>query len=197
MRWNLTGLVLSSSLALVGCGDSPTETPASGDRLTEEEAVALVEVSLLDDDIFDRMLEVGFTSSAVQFTSPCSMGGTVAVNGQGDLTENTASESVTLSLSTTLVHSDCVIRHNATGAVFTLNGAPDLDVNLAIEFAGDLGGSGDLLAYDGMLDGAVRWATNDGRSGSCPMDLDLELTGDENLQLTGRACGVQVSEIYY
>ena len=73
------------------------------------------------------------TSSSVQLTVPCSMGGTVAVNGEANITGgDPESESLAVSLSLTSVHSDCVERHDETGLVFTLNGAPNLVTSLVL-----------------------------------------------------------------
>ena len=69
----------------------------------------------------------------------------------------------------TMIHSDCVVTPEDTGLALTLNGAPNLAISLALSIMGDLG-----FALSGEVDGTVRWATDDGRSGSCRIDLDIE-----------------------
>ena len=78
-------------------------------------------------------------------------------------------EDVSVSLSMTMIHSDCVVTPEDTGLALTLNGAPNLAISLALSIMGDLG-----FALSGEVDGTVRWATDDGRSGSCRIDLDIE-----------------------
>ena len=188
MRFILGGL----ALALVACGDDgPTEP--TGDPLTADEALALVEVAVgeglgLALDV-DEVVGTG-TSSTVQFTAPCSMGGTLAVNGEANLTGgDPQSESLAVSLSLTSVHSDCVERHDGTGLVFTLNGAPNLVTSL------ELSVSELEFEFSGALDGTVRWAVGEGRSGSCLIDLDIAAVIFEGTStLTGQACGNQISE---
>lgn len=195
MRFVLRGLGLSSALALGSCGgDGPTEAEAS---LTREEALALVEVSTAQGFEFTQyaILESETTnsqSSTVQLTAPCPMGGTVAVNGQANFMEDPESERFAASFSMTLAHSGCVARHEATGIVFTLDGAPDLVMGVELSITGAL-----MLEFGGSVDGTLRWATDDDRSGSCRIDLDIGTTmGDSGLEATlnGEACGTQIME---
>ena len=189
MRFILAGL----ALALVACGDDNGPTEPAGDPLTADEAVALVEVALGQSlgmvQDFEEMVGSG-TSSSVQLTSPCSMGGTVAVNGEASLTPgDPQSGGLAVSLSVTSVHTDCVERHAETGLVFTLNGAPNLVANI------ELSASELMFELRGALDGTVRWAVDEGRSGSCLIDLDLAAAIFEGTSsLTGQACGAQISE---
>ena len=67
-----------------------------------------------------------------------------------------------------------------------------LAISLALSIMGDLG-----FALSGEVDGTVRWATDDGRSGSCRIDLDIEAEiGPSGFTstLTGQACGAQFTE---
>ena len=120
------------------------------------------------------------------------MGGTVAVNGRAEFMGDPDSEDVAVSLSMTLVHSDCVIRHEGTRIAFTLDDAPDLEMGVELSITDDFG-----LEVSGTVDGTVRWATGDGQSGSCPMDLDIEAgisPSGFTSTLAGPACGVQFME---
>ena len=199
MRLVFAGLVLGSAIGLVACGDD--STGPDEDSLTREEVLALVkaatspgfevitENSALEGEILDP-------GSLIQeeFTAPCLMGGTVTVsNLQAEfMGDPDSDEDVSVSLSMTMIHSDCVVTPEDTGLALTLNGAPNLAISLALSIMGDLG-----FALSGEVDGTVRWATDDGRSGSCRIDLDIEAEiGPSGFTstLTGQACGAQFTE---
>ena len=171
------------------------------DSLTREEALALVkaatspgfevitENSALEGEILDLRSLI-----QEEFTAPCLMGGTVTVNNlQAEfMGDPDSDEDVSVSLSMTVIHSDCVVTPEDTGLALTLNGAPNLAISLALSIMGDLG-----FALSGEVDGTVRWATDDGRSGSCRMDLDIEAEiGPSGFTstLTGQACGARFTE---
>ena len=169
---------------------------APEDSLTQEEVLALVEVSMSQGlEVTEKGIEsktLTDESFTVQLTTRCPMGGTVAVNGRSEFMGDPDSEDVAVSLSMTLVHSDCVIRHEGTGIAFTLDGAPDLEMGVELSITDDFG-----LEMSGTVDGTVRWATDDGRSGSCRMDLDIEAgisPSGFTSTLAGSACGIQVTE---
>lgn len=186
MRFVLAGLVLGVSVGVAACGDDSTEPE---DALTYDEALALVEAASSQAfDVTEDMLgdDTGIPGPIPTFTAPCTMGGTVTVDPRVSL----AADGV--SLAVTLEHSDCVVRHEGTGLLFTLNGAPNLGVSVTLSVMGDLG-----FSVDGDVDGTVRWALDDGRSGSCRMDLELQAgvspTGLTS-SLNGQACGSQIME---
>ena len=183
---------------------------APEDSLTREEALALVkaatspgfevitvgarwdgktENSALEGEILDLRSLI-----PEEFTAPCLMGGTVTVNNlQAEfMGDPDSDEDVSVSLSMTMIHSDCVVTPEDTGLALTLNGAPNLAISLALSIMGDLG-----FALSGEVDGTVRWATDDGRSGSCRIDLDIEAEiGPSGFAstLTGQACGARFTE---
>ena len=199
MRIVLAGLVLGSAIGLVACGDD--STGPDEDSLTREEALALVQAatspgfevitenSALEGDILDPRSLI-----QEEFTAPCLMGGTVTVsNLQAEfMGDPDSDEDVSVSMSMTMIHSDCVVTPEDTGLALTLNGAPNLTISLALSTMGDLG-----FALSGEVDGTVRWATDDGRSGSCRIDLDIEVEiGPSGFTstLTGQACGARFTE---
>ncbi len=76
--------------------------------------------------------------------------------------------------------------------MFTLDGAPDLVMGVELATMGAL-----MLELSGGVDGTLRWATDDDRSGSCRIDLDIGTVIDESgldATLNGRACGMQMME---
>ena len=73
--------------------------------------------------------------------------------------------------------------------VFTINGAPSVVMDLEVSLTSELD-----LDVSGAIQGTVRWALGENRSGSCLIDLNLtsDITA-ETLTIAGRACGHQIS----
>ena len=101
-------------------------------------------------------------SSTAQFTAPCAMGGTTAVDAQANFAGNPESGDFAVAVAPTLVHSGCLVGHEAAGIVFILNGASDLDMYIEISITGEF-----MLELSTTVDGSVHWATDDGGQGTC------------------------------
>ena len=119
----------------------------------------------------------------------------MAVDARVGFTGEPGGDSGGVRLSATLVHSGCVETHQETGIIFTLDGAPDLEMNIEIAIGREF-----MITLSGRVDGTVRWATSDGRGGTCAFDVALEPVDDLDPMLavtvTGQACGVQVMELF-
>ncbi len=201
MRRIPAGAILSIALASASCGGESSTEP-DDDTLTGEEALALLEVAIgqglvLADDVSGSEIMTP-DGVVLQFMAPCAMGGTVAVDAQASFIGDPGAESAEsagMELSVTLVHSGCTERHEGTGIVFTLDGAPELKVSIELSFSAEF-----MLAISGAVDGTVRWATEDGRSGSCTMDVGIETVDDPDallsLTVAGQACGVQIMQSF-
>ena len=200
MRRIPAGAMLSIALAAASCGGSSTEP--DDDTLTGEETLALVEIAMGQGFVLAGDVSGSETvtpeGAMVQVTAPCAMGGTVEVDARASFigepgTES--AESASVGLSVTLVHSGCTERHEGTGIVFTLDGAPELEMSIELSFSTEF-----MLAISGTVDGTVRWATEDGRSGSCTMDVGIETVDDPDaflsLTVAGQACGVQIMDSF-
>ena len=199
MRRIPAGAILSIVLAAVSCGGEGSTEP-DDDTLTGEEALALVEIAMgqglvLAGNVTSGSETVTPEGVVLQFTAPCAMGGTVAVDAQASFIGEPGDESAGVGLSVTLVHSGCTERHEGTGIAFTLDGAPELEVSIELSFSAEF-----MVAISGTVDGTVRWATEDGRSGSCTMDVGIETVDDPDallsLTVAGQACGVQIMESF-
>ena len=199
MRRIPAGAILSIVLAAASCGGESSTEP-DDDTLTGEEALALVEVAMgqgfaLVGDVTSGSEIVTPEGVMLQFTAPCAMGGTVAVDARPSFIGDPGAESAGVGLSVTLVHSGCTERHEGTGIAFTLDGAPELEVSIELSFSAEF-----MVAISGTVDGTVRWATEDGRSGSCTMDVGIETVDDPDallsLTVAGQACGVQIMESF-
>ena len=196
MRRIPAGAILSIVLAAASCGGESSTEP-DDDTLTGEEALALLEVAIgqglvLADDVSGSEIMTP-EGVVLQFTAPCAMGGTVAVDTRASFIGepgDESAESAGIELSVTLVHSGCTERHEGTGIAFTLDGAPELEVSIELSYSAEF-----MVAISGTVDGMVRWATEDGRSGSCIESVD---DPDALLSLTvaGQACGVQIMQSF-
>lgn len=202
-RFGIFALVVA--FPLVACGGDDG-VGLSGDTLTEDEAAALAEY------VVGQGLEQGFegyqtegTAQAparVPFTyeesfsttAPCPEGGSLAVSASFTATGDTEVEGdITLDFSLTQTHDDCAVVPESTDVQFTLNGAPNVSLDFVIEVT-----NGEEVEAGGDLGGALSWATDDGRTGTCPVDMDYAL--DVNLTtevgtatLDGTICGVTLS----
>ena len=199
MRRIPAGAILGIALASASCGGESSTEP-DDDTLTGEEALALLEVAIgqglvLADDVTSGSEIMTPDGVVLQFMAPCAMGGTVAVDAQASFIGEPDDESAGMELSVTLVHSGCTERHEGTGIAFTLDGAPELKVSIELSYSAEF-----MVAISGAVDGTVRWATEDGRSGSCTMDVGIESVDDPDallsLTVAGQACGVQIMQSF-
>ena len=198
MRRIPAGAILSIALAAASCG-SESSTEPDDDTLTGEEALALLKVAIgqglvLADDVSGSEIMTP-DGVVLQLMALCAMGGTVAVDARASFIGDPGDESAGMGLSVTLVHSGCTERHEGTGIAFTLDGAPELEVSIELSFSAEF-----MVAISGTVDGTVRWATEDGRSGSCTMDVGIESVDDPDallsLTVVGQACGVQIMQSF-
>ena len=199
MRRIPAGAILGIALASASCGGESSTEP-DDDTLTGEEALALLEVAIgqglvLADDVTSGSEIMTPDGVVLQFMAPCAMAGTVAVDAQASFIGEPDDESAGMELSVTLVHSGCTERHEGTGIAFTLDGAPELKMSIELSYSAEF-----MVAISGAVDGTVRWATEDGRSGSCTMDVGIESVDDPDallsLTVAGQACGVQIMQSF-
>ena len=104
--------ILSVGVAVASCGGSSTEPE---DWLTGAEALALLEVAMSQGLELTDGLEPGseaLTSDGVvlQFTVPCTMGGTVGVTARLGPAGEPDVDGAGVAVSSTLVHSGCIER---------------------------------------------------------------------------------------
>ncbi len=197
MRRIRAGLILSVGVAVTSCGGSSTEPE---DSLTGAEALALLEVAMnpglqLTDELQPGSETLTPDGAVLQFTIPCTMGGTVGMTVRFSPAGEPDVDGGGVAVSSTLVHSGCIERHETSGITFTLDGAPELEMSIELSISTEF-----IFQLSGTVDGTVRWATDDGRNGSCAIDVALE-PGDDpsallSLTLTGQACGAQIMESF-
>ncbi len=192
MRCIRAGLILGVGVAVASCGGSSTEPE---DSLTGAEALALLEVAMrqgLDLDL-DPGSVTQLPGGGMQLTVPCTMGGTVRVSAQFSPVGDPNDDDAGVRTAVTLVHSGCIERHETSGITFTLDGAPEVEMTIELSISTEF-----VFGISGTVDGTVRWATDDGRRGSCALDVELETVNDASgfpsITLTGRACGADIME---
>ena len=192
MRCIRAGLILGVGVAVASCGGSSTEPE---DSLTGAEALALLEVAMRQG--LDLELDPGSVTQlpggGMQLTVPCTMGGTVRVSAQFSPVGDPNDDDAGVRTAVTLVHSGCIERHETSGITFTLDGAPEVEMTIELSISTEF-----VFGISGTVDGTVRWATDDGRRGSCALDVELETVNDASgfpsITLTGRACGADIME---
>lgn len=215
MRSRLAILTLALAVPLAACGDD-NGVGLSGDPLTDAEAQALAQIVMSQGLEASQEAEAAAsaaraagTSGAavpidaqVDVTTPCILGGTYNVVGSldGDVTfsgEEIQTLDATYSLQHT--HTDCGVPVQVEGSEveFTLDGHPN--VTHTYDISVDSGSSVELA---GDIEGAVDWATDDGRSGTCPITIAIdvsgfsltETTGSLSVGVNGLVCGVSISQ---
>ncbi len=199
MRRIRAGVILSVGLAVASCGGGSSTEPE--DSLTPAEALALLEVTmnpglqLLSGDEINEIVTPG--GASLQFTGQCTIGGTVAVDAQVTPSLGPGDDGAGVGVSATLVHADCMERHTGTGITFTVDGAPEVEMSIELSISTEF-----MFEISGTVAGTVQWATGDGRSGSCRMDVDLESVDDPDallgfsITVAGQACGAQINESF-
>ena len=165
------------------------------DRLTPEESrtLALITASLAIESSPYGQLFQGSPYAApaddvgVRFSSECPEGGEVETelgDVDGVLPGN---EEFEIGLELILTPKRCRIRDPESDDVYTLDGAPNVTLDLKVRVSPDEGASA-----DGTATGAINWELGD-RRGTCGIDLVLEGAAGEggavSVSVTGTVCG--------
>ncbi|MCE2455066.1 MAG: hypothetical protein J4G12_04500 [Gemmatimonadetes bacterium] len=171
----LCGLVL----APVACGDS-TLVPPEEETLTAQEATTLATglQTIIPSDV--SLIEALTVLQQV----PCPAGGAATV--EGSLTPG--GDGLSGSWSFTMVPVACVVSQD--GLVFTVNGNPSLT------FAGNFSVGETGITITNLLSGDFSWEVGT-RTGDCSASLNITVTVDTDLVVSGSAtgtlCGHQIS----
>lgn len=180
----LTGFV-ALGIAVSACGDGAgTLGTNSGDPLDAGEANA----------VFNQLFAIGFGGIASgpaplraaaaepipETTSQCPGGGSVTVSGDVDGGSTSASFNIVETISGCMITED--------GVVFTVNGDPNITISGDISFDQSL----ENLDVDMDMIGGFGYSADDGRSGTCAVDVSISLTGT-NASVTGNVCGQSVT----
>jgi hypothetical protein len=176
---------LAAVLLLVTSACSEDTTGVTGDPLTQQEAFAIF--AELQSAVADALGGVAPAPARVstplpEVTGQCLGGGTVTISGEVDdnIDPQTGLGTVTFSLVESI--DACVVQ--TTGSTFTVNGAPNLLISGDLTVGEDFALEG---TYD--MDGGFRYTSDDGRSGTCDVDVSLDFS---DYSLSGQVCGQSV-----
>ena len=115
----------------------------------------------------------------------CPLGGQLVVEGTREREWDRETRSGTSDLALTKTHEDCARALRRADVTITLNGAP----NVAVEahHAWENGQRVGLQTLD--MEGAIDWETSDGRSGTCPIDVEAVFDPETHTRtVTGTVC---------
>lgn len=211
MRSRLIILSLAVAVPLAACGGDDG-VGLSGDPLTNAEAQALAQI-VMSQGLEASEQEAAATAARAASApaavpvevhrnvsvenAPCPVDGTFSVSGSLDGTIDAATEDIDATYTLEHTHSGCVVPHEGTGLEFTLDGHPSVTHTYDLLVQG-----GESVDLSGSIEGAVDWATDDGRSGTCPIDFTIdvsgfslsETTGSLSVSVDGSVCGVDISD---
>ena len=193
------------ALLTAACGDGPTAT--SGDPLTEAEVMEIAT------DVFNgvgEMFSGGFgpqrsallpaglhlsimapvpINITIDESGPCGGDGTASVSGsiQGSIDNETGAGN--LEFDVTQSATNCVI----VGAThtYTVSGEPNIHLTGSFESDG-----GDTFSGSFSLVGGLTFAVEDGRSGTCGIDVTVTVSATETSfsgTASGTMCGVTIN----
>lgn len=186
------------TIPLASCGRSPTD--AGGDRLTQQESLALYsELSLA---VSQALTSVSSTQSPAQAPSatsttfsgsidstvPCTAGGTGTVTGSYNGSYDAQVTTYSYSYDLTMDFNSC--QSSGQGTQFTITGDPNLTIS------GDFNWTGTTYDYTYTEQGGIAFTTSDGRSGSCQINYSSTATYDGtklSVNLQGSICGTDIS----
>lgn len=202
MKRSTFAMLLTASVGVAACGgDNGTEP--TGDPLTQAEAEALAGILMsqsyqgadpgaLPAPGGPQAVPVSIETT-VDADVPCELGGGIVVHGTLKVVGDSEVEGGTIDYVVTQTHRDCVAQDMESQLTFTLNGAPDMTIELHLT-SDPLG----ALTLGGGISGAIAWATGD-KSGSCGIQLTFSGsvdsgTGAASSLVSGMVCGATISQ---
>lgn len=205
-RFGMIAITAASVALFAGCrDDSVAGLGAGGGELSAAEVQALNEAMV--DKAFEgwdfgeatasRVPEgialnaVGAPISidhAVTVSAACEQGGTASVDGAvtGTIDDQTFAGQLSLDVTTSMV----ACAFPAEGTLFTVDTEPDLSLSGSVAWDQ----TGIVGTAEFTYVGGIAWTTDDGRSGTCSIDVLVSLSQDGSSAASGTACGVDVSE---
>lgn len=124
----------------------------------------------------------------VNHTQSCQGGGSINMTGSVSGSIDSETQDGTLSVNITQSITDC--RLTEAGKEFTVSGNPNLQVTGNVTIVGGQPSGTQTLTFTG----AFQWSANDGRSGSCEIDITINWSPTTaSASVTGTACGHNVS----
>jgi hypothetical protein len=184
-------------LALVACQE--TAGPTNG--LTRAEALA-VAARIVEDGETATNVSAGASTEAsasavpttfsqtLQTTHPCPSGGKLQLDVEVSGSFETRTSSIEIEVDGTQTHDDCAFPYE--GITLTLDGNPDIDFSAHAAIANSLPSE----PFTASANGAFRYSTSDGRSGTCTLTLSSETDfAARETSFSGSVCGHSVSQV--
>lgn len=197
--------LIAATFTLTSCGSDSTGN--SGDALTADEASALASEFLgllqgIDIPLFEALPSPAASPAAVPYgdlydpvidvNEACDGGGNATIGGtiSGDVDSQTYAADI--NVTATAGFASCgVVSQSST---ITVSGNPDVQISGHVVFDPDQ----ESASIDLGGKGSVTYETNDGRSGTCAVDLsaNASLTSVSGLtqSVTGTMCGADASK---
>lgn len=191
--------LLGTVLVLGACSDDPAGP--TGDRLTRAEAALIAGDVTAKGDVVTAMPQMsasGVESSTagiprtfsqdLNITIECPLGGQVQQVYSVDATMDLDAGNFSLDVTGTQQHMACAVRHN--GVTITLDGDPDIDMEAHVGTVNH-----HPQAHTLEINGAFKWTASDGRSGTCPINLDAVTNfAARTRTVAGTVCGHSYNE---
>lgn len=188
---------LFCAMAIVGfftaCSDGTS--PSEGDDLSETE-VQGISTELVTGAMAGMVAGLGGSGPApapsgppvefaanINHTVPCEGSGTIDLAVSLDGTVDTETGDGTLAMEVIEEINNC--RVNVEGTNFTVNGNPNITMSGNIQTSGE--STSGTLGYDG----GFTWESDDGRSGSCTIDVDIDFSAT-SLSYQGQICNTTI-----
>lgn len=201
-------MALLGAFGVAACGeDGPVST---GDALSEAEAAALSEIILgtafqataggipTAPATVDGPQAAPFSySSDVDFTAPCSGGGTASLNGNATINGDDQTGEFSIAYNVTASYNECSEFAGQQEQEFTVGGSLTMTANA--DYTAGQGQEFGSLTSTGSFNGSVSWSSDDGRSGTCAVALTSSTTSTgQSITATteGSFCGVSISETF-
>ena len=201
-------MALVGALGVAACGEDDGPV-ATGDALSEAEAAALSEIVLgtafqatagipTSPAPVNGPQAVPFSYSAdIDATAPCSAGGTASLTGSATINGDDETGEFSIAYSVTAAYNECGEYAGSQEALFTVGGS--LTMTATADYAQGQGQQFGTLTSTGSFTGNVSWSSDDGRSGTCAVNLTSSTTSDGqaiNATTEGSFCGVSISETF-
>ena len=195
---SMSGLAVGLALTLAACGGDPVGVN-SGDELTDAEIQAIFNV--FGDAVggLDASAHVAAPLDGIQraeininqginLSTPCNLGGEISLNGSVDGTVDDETFASDIEMDVGVQFDACVFATDQNNV--TVDGDIQFDSHFVLNEAG--------LTADGTQVGGFDFITNDGRSGSCAIDIEFSAsaTGGTSAQssVIGTVCGRSASQ---
>jgi len=194
----MSGLAVGLALSLTACGDNPVGIN-SGDELTDTEIQAIfnafggamdgvgTSASRVAPQDGIQMAEITVDQS-VNVSAGCDLGGEISLSGSVEGTVDDETFASNLEMGIGVQFDACVIPSDQN--TVSVDGDIQFDSHVVIDEGS--------FSVDGSQLGGFEFTTNDGRIGSCAIDIDFSASLSEGTSaqssVTGTVCGRSASQ---